>query len=271
MFTILSDDVGRHDFLLTPCSIDTFRIIYDHQGDHPSCFGNLVANLAAFGIEPDQIPTTMNLFMNVMVADSGELTIGPPGLNRGMRSSFGPRRDLIVGLTACSAEMSNNYSFKPIDYQILAPEHDSLEGNPRVTIRALFLNCSLKPSSALLEHPGPDRQGRRAVHRLGVETECLRVVDSQGRLRRGDGRGGRRRLAVVLDRIRAADILVIASPIWIGERSRRSPRWSPSGSTRRPISSTTASSTRCTARSAAPSRSASRTAARASSRASSTT
>ena len=45
MFTILSDDVGRHDFLLTPCSIETFRIIYNHQGDHPSCFGNLVKNL----------------------------------------------------------------------------------------------------------------------------------------------------------------------------------------------------------------------------------
>ena len=41
MFTILADDVGRHDFLLTPCSIETFRIIYNHQGDHPSCFGNL--------------------------------------------------------------------------------------------------------------------------------------------------------------------------------------------------------------------------------------
>jgi uncharacterized protein YcgI (DUF1989 family) len=29
--------------------------------------------------------------------------------------------DLIVGLTACSAEMSNNYQFKPIDYEILPP------------------------------------------------------------------------------------------------------------------------------------------------------
>jgi len=26
--------------------------------------------------------------------------------------------DLIVGLTACSAELSNNWSFKPIDYEI---------------------------------------------------------------------------------------------------------------------------------------------------------
>jgi uncharacterized protein YcgI (DUF1989 family) len=26
--------------------------------------------------------------------------------------------DLIVGLTACSAEMSNNYRFKPIEFEI---------------------------------------------------------------------------------------------------------------------------------------------------------
>jgi len=28
---------------------------------------------------------------------------------------------MVVGLTACSAEMSNNYSFKPIDYEVLPP------------------------------------------------------------------------------------------------------------------------------------------------------
>ncbi len=122
MFTILGDDVGRHDFLLTPCSIETFRIIYNHQGDHPNCFGNLVANLAPFGIEPDQIPTTLNLFMNVMVAESGELTIGPPRSKPGDAIVLRAERDLIVGLTACSAELSNNGSFKPIDYQVLPPE-----------------------------------------------------------------------------------------------------------------------------------------------------
>ncbi len=78
MFTLGEDKVGRHDFLLTPCSPETFQIIYRLDGDHPSCFGNLVKNLAPFGIEPDHIPTTFNVFMNVVVASSGELTIGPP-------------------------------------------------------------------------------------------------------------------------------------------------------------------------------------------------
>ncbi len=121
MFTILSDDVGRHDFLLTPCSIETFRIIYNHQGHHPSCFGNLVANLAPFGIEPDTIPTTFNIFMNVEVAPSGELTIGPPRSRPGEAIVFRAEMDLIVGLTACSAEMSNNHAFKPIEYEVLPP------------------------------------------------------------------------------------------------------------------------------------------------------
>ena len=68
MFTLLEDKVGRHDFLLTPCSPETFQIIYGNHDPHPSCFGNLVQNLAPLGILPDEIPTTFNVFMNVMVA-----------------------------------------------------------------------------------------------------------------------------------------------------------------------------------------------------------
>ncbi len=34
MFDIIEDTVGRHDFLLTPCSADTFRIIYGHSSPH---------------------------------------------------------------------------------------------------------------------------------------------------------------------------------------------------------------------------------------------
>src|SRR5688572_28675747 len=37
MFEIIEDTVGRHDFLLTPCSSDTFRIIYGHSHPHRGC------------------------------------------------------------------------------------------------------------------------------------------------------------------------------------------------------------------------------------------
>jgi hypothetical protein len=126
MFTIVQDDVGRHDFLLTPCSRETFRIIYKNEDEHPSCFDNLLTSLARFGIEPDCIPTTLNLFMNVEIASDGTLSIKPPRSRAGDSVTLRAEMDLIVGLTACSAEMSNNYKFKPIGYEIIKASVNSI-------------------------------------------------------------------------------------------------------------------------------------------------
>ena len=119
MLDIVDDSVGRHDFLLTPCSKDTFRIIYGDTDPHRGCFGNLAAALAPWGIEPDAIPTAFNCFMNVAVnGETGELSVDPPRSKAGDRIAFTARMDLIIGLTACSALQSNNGSFKPIEYEL---------------------------------------------------------------------------------------------------------------------------------------------------------
>jgi uncharacterized protein len=121
MLTIIEDTVGRHDFLYTPCSPETFSIIYKTSGHHPSCFANLSAALRDFGIQPDAIPTTFNIFMNVEVAPDGGLRIHPPKSTAGDSITLRAEIDLIVGLTACSAEMSNNYRLKPIDFEVTRP------------------------------------------------------------------------------------------------------------------------------------------------------
>src|SRR4028118_381356 len=61
MFDMVEDTVGQHDFLLTPCSADTFRIIYGHTQPHRGCFGNLSEALHPYGIEPDSIPSCFNI------------------------------------------------------------------------------------------------------------------------------------------------------------------------------------------------------------------
>ena len=119
LLRIVEDTVGRHDFLLTPCSADTFRIIYGDEHPHRGCFGNLAAALAPYGIGPDQLPIAFNVFMNVRVdGESGALTVEPPLSRAGDHASFLAETDLIIGLTACSALQSNNFSFKPIRYRI---------------------------------------------------------------------------------------------------------------------------------------------------------
>ena len=119
MLEIVHDDVGRHDFLLTPCSADTFRIIYGDTNPHRGCFGNLAAALAPWGVLPDRIPVAFNCFMNVPVdGATGAFTVEPPLSKAGDTIVFEAKMDLVIGLTACSALQSNNGSFKPIHYRI---------------------------------------------------------------------------------------------------------------------------------------------------------
>ena len=119
MLKIVEDDVGRHDFLLTPCSKDTFRIIYGDTDPHRGCFGNLAAALEPHGVSEDMIPAAFNCFMNVPVdGETGDVKVLPPLSKAGDRIVFEAAMDLVIGLTACSALQSNNGSFKPIHWTI---------------------------------------------------------------------------------------------------------------------------------------------------------
>ncbi len=119
MLTIVRDEVGRHDFTLTPCSREMFRIIYKDEVPHQGCQGNLEQALAPYGVTPDRIPIAFNVFMNVVVdATTGEIRVAPPLSMPGDSTSFRAEMDLVVGLTACSAGQSNNFTYKPIHYRI---------------------------------------------------------------------------------------------------------------------------------------------------------
>lgn len=118
MMKIIKDTNGRNDFLLAPCSKETFEIMYNHKGDHPSCLENISINLKSEGIEKDDIPTAFNIFMNVQFDPNGKLSVLPPTSKAGDYLIFEAQMDLLVCLTACSAEDSNGGSFKPIHYII---------------------------------------------------------------------------------------------------------------------------------------------------------
>ncbi|MBD8017669.1 DUF1989 domain-containing protein [Kaistella pullorum] len=118
MVKIIEDTNGRNDFLLAPCSKETFEIMYDHTGYHPSCLENLTKNLEPFGLTQDDIPTAFNIFMNVQFNEKGKISVLPPTSKPGDFVRFEAMMDLLVCLTACSAEDSNGGTFKPIHYSI---------------------------------------------------------------------------------------------------------------------------------------------------------
>ena len=123
MLKIVADSVGKHDFLLTPCSEDTFRHFYPDKPVHRGCFGNLADALEPYGVGPDAIPVAFNIFMNVPVdGGTGRLSVDPPTSKAGDQIEFEAQMDLIIGLTACSAYASNGGAFKPIDYAIVGAQ-----------------------------------------------------------------------------------------------------------------------------------------------------
>ncbi|MES2527355.1 MAG: urea carboxylase-associated family protein [Bdellovibrionota bacterium] len=119
MVKIVKNTVATHDFLLTPCSADTFRIIYGDKNPHRGCEGNLREAFRNLDVDIDAFPATFNCFMNVPISPDGIVKVLPPSSKAGDFIEFEALEDLLVGLTACSALQSNNYRFKPIGFDII--------------------------------------------------------------------------------------------------------------------------------------------------------
>lgn len=90
-------------------------------------------------------------------------------------------------------------------------------------LRALFVNCTLKPSPGLSHTEGLMRISMEIMTRNGVSVDAIRAVDHD--LAPGVYPDMTEHGAVsdewpeLYERVRAADILVLGSPIWLGEKS----------------------------------------------------
>jgi uncharacterized protein YcgI (DUF1989 family) len=121
MLTIVADQVGRHDFLYSACSLEMYRIQYGVTGDHANCADNLCSALRELGIEPDSLPTPLNLFMNVEIVGGGQLVVAPPRSRAGDSIVLRAEMDLAIALSSCPASTCNGGEpTKPLAFEILS-------------------------------------------------------------------------------------------------------------------------------------------------------
>jgi uncharacterized protein len=116
--TILADDVGRHDFLYTPCSQEMYEIQYGATGPHPNCYDNLTVALAAFGVPASTVTVAFNIFMVASVSEDGRLTISPTQSKKGDSIVFRAERDLLASVSSCSADACNGGGSRPLQVSI---------------------------------------------------------------------------------------------------------------------------------------------------------
>lgn len=86
-------------------------------------------------------------------------------------------------------------------------------------INALILNCTLKKSPETSNTEAFILNAEKEFGKLGVQTEHLRVRDYKIAFGNTSDEGEGDQWPLILDKIKANDILIIATPIWRGDRS----------------------------------------------------
>lgn len=87
-----------------------------------------------------------------------------------------------------------------------------------MTLRAVMLNCTLKRSPEVSNTEALMRKVVEWWDTMDVETEILRVVDHQVRFGVTSDEGDGDEWPGILERVLAADIVCIGTPIWFGVR-----------------------------------------------------
>ena len=113
---------GVHDTLIAAC--DRWRYAFlGVEGHHDNCTDNLFAGMAALGLTPPEVPSPLNLFMNIPWTPAGGLSFDPPTSKPGDFVTLRAELDCIVAMSACPQDILpiNGTAGRPTEahYQII--------------------------------------------------------------------------------------------------------------------------------------------------------
>lgn len=86
-------------------------------------------------------------------------------------------------------------------------------------LKAIFLNCTLKKSPETSNTAAYITNAEKMFHELGVQTESIRVVDYYIKPGNTSDEGDGDEWPKILQKVKESDIMIIATPIWRGDRS----------------------------------------------------
>jgi uncharacterized protein YcgI (DUF1989 family) len=106
LLTVIGDTVGVHDMLFPPCSRFLYEHVFGVEGKS-GCREHLAAALEPFGIGFERVTDPFNVFMNAGIDGDGRLVIFEAPSRPGDYIDLRAERDLIVGVSACAADVND--------------------------------------------------------------------------------------------------------------------------------------------------------------------
>lgn len=111
---------GFHDTLLAAC--DSYRYgLLGCKEYHDNCTDNLIAAMRQIGLAVPEVPSPLNLWMNIPVDSKGATTFEPPVSRAGDYVVLRAVMDCVVAMSACPQDILPINSGKPVEahYEIV--------------------------------------------------------------------------------------------------------------------------------------------------------
>jgi uncharacterized protein YcgI (DUF1989 family) len=95
---------GRHDTIMAAC--DDYRYgLLGCTEYHDNCTDNLIAGMRQIGLKPPEVPSPLNLWMNIPVSPEGATEWGEPLSKPGDYVVLRARMDCVVAMSACPQDI----------------------------------------------------------------------------------------------------------------------------------------------------------------------
>ncbi len=95
---------GVHDLLMAACDNYRFKLLGCTEY-HDNCTDNLIAAMRELGYEAPEVPSPINIFMNIPWTLEGNLSWQEPVSNPGDYIEFRATMDLIIAFSACPQDI----------------------------------------------------------------------------------------------------------------------------------------------------------------------
>ncbi len=127
VFTILRDDVEKHDIIVPCCDHERYKRDYDLD-DHGHCLGNLIQGRDLLG-EDYEIDgeAAWNVFMHNRVTPEGAVITDRAAHGAGATITLKAHEDLVVILSACPQDLTPCNDFNPTSMMLRVRDDDGGE------------------------------------------------------------------------------------------------------------------------------------------------
>jgi len=157
---ILEDSYGRNDVLFPRCSAYVYESAYGFDA-HTNCHDIQAEAQREYGLTPDDVHDSFNLFMCTEVTLEGRATITRQETKAGDHVDLLALVDVLAVPNVCGADVmrTSNFSLKPIKLTVFEAMDADLDAVPKVPVLKSqrtprdFRNAEIKADRALRRDP----------------------------------------------------------------------------------------------------------------------